>query len=89
MKIGTVAVQEIGRCLPRRHCQRGDVSPTEWALEHAKALHHCDGVMPHSFKYSRLFRYDSELKLPAAFPPVVIVITFQLLCFENLRDGAT
>jgi len=36
----------------------------QWALEHAKALHHCDGVMPHNFKYRRLFQYDSALKLP-------------------------
>jgi hypothetical protein len=36
---------------------------TEWALERADAVHHFDGVMSHNFKYSRLFRYDSELKL--------------------------
>lgn len=32
------------------------------ALELAKAVHQCDGVMPHSLKSSRLCRYDSELK---------------------------
>jgi hypothetical protein len=46
----------------------GDGISAKWALEHAKALHHCDGVMPHSFKYRRLFQYDSELKL---LPPFV------------------
>jgi hypothetical protein len=45
----------------------GDGISAKWALEHAKALHHCDGVMPHSFKYRRLFQYDSELKLPPPF----------------------
>jgi hypothetical protein len=41
----------------------GDGVSTKWALEYAKALHHCDGVMSHSFKCSHLSRYDSELKL--------------------------
>ena len=43
----------------------GDGVPAKWALEHDKALHHCDGVMPHCVEYSRLFQYDSELKLPS------------------------
>jgi len=44
---------------------RGDEVSTTWALERAKTLHHCDGVMSHSFKCSRLSPYDSELKLPS------------------------
>ena len=43
---------------------RGDGVSTQWTLERAKAAHHFDGVMSHSFKCSRLSRYDSELKLP-------------------------
>ena len=38
---------------------------TEWTLERANAVYHYDGVMSHNFKCSRLFRYDSELKLPS------------------------
>ena len=45
----------------------GDGVFTKRTLERAKAAHHFDGVVSHSFKYSRLFRYDSELKLPSAF----------------------
>ena len=45
----------------------GDGVSAKWALEHAKALHHCDGVMHHNFKYRRLFQYDSALKLPSPF----------------------
>jgi hypothetical protein len=45
----------------------GDGISAKRAVEHAKALHHRDGVMPHTFKSSRLFRYDSELKLPSPF----------------------
>jgi hypothetical protein len=41
---------------------------TQWALELAKAVHHFDGVMSHSSKFSRLFRYDLELKLPSPCP---------------------
>jgi len=61
----------------------GDGISAKWALEHAKALHHCDGVMPHSLKYRRLFQYDSALKLP---PPLVTnesrcrVVRRRLLC---------
>jgi hypothetical protein len=40
---------------------------TDWALERAKAVHHCNGVMSHSFKCSRISHYDSELKLPPPF----------------------
>ena len=43
----------------------GDGVSTKWALERAKTSHHCDGVMSHSFKCSRLSRYDFELKLPS------------------------
>lgn len=43
----------------------GDGVFTKWTLERAKPVHHFDGVMSHSFKCSRLFRYDSELKLPS------------------------
>jgi hypothetical protein len=42
----------------------GDGVFTKWALERAKAVHHFDGVMSHSFNCSSLSRYDSELKLP-------------------------
>ena len=45
----------------------GDRVFTHQALERAKAVHHFDGVMSHSFKYRRLSRHDSELKLPS--PP--------------------
>ena len=41
----------------------GDGVSTKGAFERAKAVHHCDGVMSHSFNCSRLSRYDSELKL--------------------------
>ena len=44
---------------------RGDGVFAKWTLERPKAVHHCDGVMPHNFNYSRLFRYDSEPKLPS------------------------
>jgi hypothetical protein len=44
---------------------RGDGVSTQWAPERTKAAHHFDGVMSHSFKCSRLSRYDSELKLPS------------------------
>jgi hypothetical protein len=44
----------------------GDGVFTKRTLEPAKAVHHCDGVVSHSFKYSLLSWYDSELKLPAA-----------------------
>jgi hypothetical protein len=46
--------------------QCGDGVFAEWTPEHAKSIHLCDGVMPHSFKCSRLFRYDSELKSPSS-----------------------
>ena len=45
----------------------GDGVFAQKALERAKAVHHFDGVMSHNFKYRRLFRCDSELKLPS--PP--------------------
>jgi hypothetical protein len=45
----------------------GDGISANWTLELAKAVHQCDGVMPHSLKSSRLCRYDSELKLPPPF----------------------
>ena len=44
--------------------QCGDGVFTKWTPEHAKAVHLFDGVMSHSFKCSRLCRYDSELKSP-------------------------
>jgi hypothetical protein len=44
---------------------RGDGVPTQYALERAETLHHCDAVMSHIFKYTRSFRSDSELKLPS------------------------
>jgi hypothetical protein len=43
----------------------GDGMFTKGTLERAKPGHHFDGVMSHNFKYSRLSRYDSELKLPS------------------------
>jgi hypothetical protein len=43
----------------------GDRMFTNWTLERAKAVHHFDGVISHSFKSSRLSRYDSEPKLPS------------------------
>ena|ERR1700681_3132847 len=42
----------------------GDRVFTEWALERAKAVHHFDGVMSHSFNSSPSYQYVSELKLP-------------------------
>jgi hypothetical protein len=48
--------------------QCGDGVFTAWAHERSQTVDHFDGVMSHSFKYSRLSRYDSELKLPS--PPV-------------------
>src|SRR5580658_8785188 len=42
---------------------RGDRISAKRALEQAVALHHCDGVMPHSFKYSRLFQYEFRTKV--------------------------
>jgi hypothetical protein len=42
----------------------GDGVFAKCTLEHAKAVHHFDGVMPHSFKCSRFSQYASELKLP-------------------------
>lgn len=42
----------------------GDRVFAKGALERSKAIDHFDGVISHSFKCSRLFRYDSELKLP-------------------------
>jgi hypothetical protein len=42
---------------------------TKWTRERAKAVYHLDGVMSHSFKYSRLSQYDSELKLPPLMVP--------------------
>jgi len=38
---------------------------TNWTIELAKPVHHFDGVISHSFKSSRLYRYDSEPKLPS------------------------
>jgi hypothetical protein len=38
---------------------------TEGTFEHAKAIHHFDGVISHSFNCSRLSRYDPELKCPS------------------------
>jgi hypothetical protein len=35
------------------------------AREHAKAVHHFDGVMPHSFDCRPSSLYDSELKTTA------------------------
>jgi len=43
----------------------GDRMFTNWTLESAKTVHHFDGVISHSFKSSRLSRYDSEPKLPS------------------------
>jgi hypothetical protein len=43
---------------------------TKWALERDKAVHPLDGVMSHSFKYSHLSEYYSELKL---LPPPFVV----------------
>jgi hypothetical protein len=42
----------------------GDGVFTNRTLEHAKAFRQCDGVVSHSFKYSLVSLYDSELKLP-------------------------
>jgi hypothetical protein len=36
----------------------------KYTLKSAQSVHHFDGVMSHSFKSSRLSRYDSEPKLP-------------------------
>jgi hypothetical protein len=43
----------------------GDRMFTHWTLESAKTVHHFDGVISHSFKSSRLSRFDSEPKLPS------------------------
>ena len=50
--------------VPAAELPCGDGVFTKWTLERAKAVHHCDTVMSHSFKCSRLSRYDSELKFP-------------------------
>jgi hypothetical protein len=42
----------------------GDGMSTTWTREFAKAVHHLDDVMSHSFNCSCLSRRDSELKLP-------------------------
>jgi hypothetical protein len=42
----------------------GDRVSTEWTLERAKPVHHCDGVVSHTFKCSRSPMYNAELKLP-------------------------
>jgi|HubBroStandDraft_3_1064219.scaffolds.fasta_scaffold76644_1 hypothetical protein len=42
-----------------------DAMFTNWTLERAKTVHHFDGVISHSFKSSRLSRYESEPKLPS------------------------
>jgi|HubBroStandDraft_1064217.scaffolds.fasta_scaffold56208_1 hypothetical protein len=44
---------------------RGNGVFTKWALKRAKASHHCDRVISHNFKCSRIFRCNSELKLPS------------------------
>jgi len=44
---------------------RGEGVLTMWAREHAKAVHHFDGVMPHSFDCRPSSLYDSELKTTA------------------------
>lgn len=56
----------------------GDGVFTKWALEHAKAGHHCDGVISHNFKCSRIFRCNSELKLPSP------LINNESLCWGSL-----
>ena len=43
----------------------GDGMLTKRTLERAKTVHHFDGVISHSFKCSRLFRSDTEPKLPS------------------------
>jgi hypothetical protein len=57
----------------------GDGVFTEWALERAKAGHHFDGVMSHSFNSSPLYQYVSELKLP--LPRITCEIDLPLLSF--------
>lgn len=44
----------------------GDGVFAQWALERAKAGHHCDCVISHNFKCSRLFEDNSELKFTLA-----------------------
>jgi hypothetical protein len=39
---------------------RGDGVFTEWTLERAKAVHHCDGVMSHNFNCSRFYGMTSN-----------------------------
>jgi hypothetical protein len=46
----------------------GDGVFTEGALERAKAVHHFDGAISHSFNSSPLSQCVSELKLP--LPPI-------------------
>jgi hypothetical protein len=41
----------------------GDGVSTKWALERAKTLHHCDGVMSHSSRVVAILGYDSNLPL--------------------------
>jgi hypothetical protein len=38
---------------------------TKWACEHAKAVHHFDGVMSHSFNCRPSYLYDSARKTTA------------------------
>jgi hypothetical protein len=57
---------------------RGDGVSAKRALERAKALHHRNGVMSHSFKSSRISRYDSELKLPSS------LVTNESRCYGSL-----
>jgi hypothetical protein len=56
---------------------------TKWTLEHAKSVHHFDGVMSHSFKCSRLSWYDSELKLPCrTFPYIEFLVRIHVFTVE-------
>jgi hypothetical protein len=56
----------------------GDGVPAKRTLERAKAFHHRNGVMSHTFKCSRISRYDSELKLPSS------LVTNESRCYGSL-----
>jgi hypothetical protein len=47
----------------------GEGAFTKSACEHAKAVHHFDGVMSHTSILGAHLCYDSELKLPRITPP--------------------
>jgi hypothetical protein len=43
---------------------RGDRVLTKWTLERAKTVHHCDGVISHTFKCSRISRVTANQSYP-------------------------